>query len=197
MHFSLEDKIQNIGLSRQENNQPLLQLVKATKDTHKNPPMGSAVWCHMTKGKNGFMHQQLSSFSSHGKNGPIGSSPDSTVCLSQTLKKKSQKVKQSPNPRKVRKIGEREKSTVETLSKKWLFGLFCRGTGEESKQKKWKKIVCKDRKNSLGEKSRGEAMLSSACLRDSTASVHIFSAEQEQLRGKNAWLFQLDKKRDT
>lgn len=48
-----------------------------------------------------------------------------------------------------------------------------------------KKIVCKDRKNSLGEKSRGEAMLSSACLRDSTASVHIFfSAEQEQLRGK-------------
>lgn len=27
-------------------------------------------------------------------------------------------------------------------------------------------------------------MLSSACLRDSTASVHIFSAEQEQLRGK-------------
>lgn len=27
-------------------------------------------------------------------------------------------------------------------------------------------------------------MLSSACLRDSTASVHIFSAEQEQLRGE-------------
>ena len=27
-------------------------------------------------------------------------------------------------------------------------------------------------------------MLSSACLRDSTASVHIFCAEQEQLRGK-------------
>lgn len=27
-------------------------------------------------------------------------------------------------------------------------------------------------------------MLSSACLRDSTASVHTFSAEQEQLRGK-------------
>lgn len=46
-----------------------------------------------------------------------------------------------------------------------------------------------DRKNCLGEKSRGEAALSSARLRDSTASVRIFSAEQEQLRGKNAWLF--------
>lgn len=47
-----------------------------------------------------------------------------------------------------------------------------------------KKVVCKDRKNSLGEKSRRETMLSSACLRDSTASAHIFSAEQEQLRGE-------------
>lgn len=102
--------------------------------------MGSAVWCHMTQGKNGFMHQQLSSSMSHGKNEPIGSSPDSTVCLSQTLKKKSQKVKQSSNPRKVRKIGEREKKHRRNFIKKvvvWAFlQRYRRGKQIEEMEKK-------------------------------------------------------------
>lgn len=131
------------------------------------------------------MHQQLSSFMSHGKNEPIGSSPDSTVCLPQTLKKKSQKVKQSPNPRKVRKIGEREKKAPQKLyQKSGCLGFFVEVQERKANRRNGKKIVCKDRKNSLGEKSRGEAMLSSACLRDSTASVHIFSAEQETAKGE-------------
>lgn len=99
--------------------------------------------------------------------------------------KKSQKVKWSSNPRKVRKIGERGKKAPEKLyQKSGCLGFFVEVQERKANRRNGKKIVCKDRKNSLGEKSRGEAMLSSACLRDSTASVHIFSAEQEQLRGK-------------
>lgn len=160
--------------------------------------MGSAVWCHMTQGKMALCINNSSAPCHTAKMSQSGPRQTLLVCLPQTLKKKSQKVKQSPNPRKVRKIGEREKKHRRNFIKKvvvWAFlQRYRRGKQIEEMEKK---IVCKDRKNSLGEKSRGEAMLSSACLRDSTASVHFFSAEQEQLRGKNAWLFQLDKKRDT
>lgn len=114
---------------------------------------------------------------SHSKNEPMGSSPDSTVFA---WRKKSQKVKCSPNPRKARKIGERggKKSTVGTLSKKWLFGLFCREERKANRRNGNQKYRCKDRKNCLGEKSRG-------CCRQRACVIprHLFSAEQEQLRG--------------
>lgn len=72
-----------------------------------------------------------------------------------------------------------KKSTVGTLSKKWLFGLFCREERKANRRNGNQKYLCKDRKNCLGEKSRG-CCLQHACV----IPRHLFSAEQEQLRGE-------------
>ncbi len=75
---------------------------------------------------------------------------------------KTSKKKTAFNPRKQegkKQVVEGKKSTAETLSKKWLFGLFWlllrRVQVEESKwrTKSEKKEVCKDRKMLFGEKS--------------------------------------------
>ena len=145
------------------------------------------------------MHQQLSSFITHGKNEPIRSSPDSTVCLPQTLKKKSQKVKQSPNPRKVRKIGEREKKAPQKLyQKSGCLGFFGEVQERKANRRNGKKQFAKIERI-LWEKKAEERQccLQHACVIPQHLCIFFFSAEQEQLRGKNAWLFQLDKKRDT
>lgn len=140
--------------------------------------MGSAVWCHMTMGKTAFMHQQLCSPSHVAQQKWANRVLARLYCLPE---EKSQKVKCSPNPRKARKIGERgEKSTVGTLSKKWLFGLFCREERKANRRNGKQKISLQRQKELFGREKK-QRMLSSACLRDSTAS---FSAEQEQLRGE-------------
>lgn len=113
-------------------------LFKATNDTHKNPPMGSAVWCHMTKENFFFliyMHQTTSPppelLDKNHKTGTSVCSARPFVSFSPTLKnkKKSKHVKkESLQPKKSKKgkknRWEKKKSTRETLSKKWLFGLF-------------------------------------------------------------------------
>lgn len=141
--------------------------------------MGSAVWCHMTMGKTALMHQQLCSPSHVAQQKWANGVLARLYCLPE--EKKSQKVKCSPNPRKARKIGERggEKSTVGTLSKKWLFGLFCREERKANRRNGKQKYLCKDRVVWEGKKSRG-CCLQHGCV----IPRHRFSAEQEQLRGE-------------
>lgn len=160
--------------------------------------MGSAVWCHMTQGKMALCINNSSAPCHTAKMSQSGPRQTLLVCLPQTLKKKSQKVKQSPNPRKVRKIGEREKKHRRNFIKKvvvWAFlQRYRRGKQiEEMEKKQFAKI-----ERILWEKKAEERQccLQHACVIPQHLCI-FFSAEQEQLRGKNAWLFQLDKKRDT
>lgn len=118
-------------------------LFKATNDTHKNPPMGSAVWCHMTKEKlflKVYMHQTTSPppelLDKNHKTGTSVCSARPFVSFSPTLKnKKNQNVKkESLQPKKSKKEKnrwEKKKAPEKLYQKSGCLGFFFleKGTG--------------------------------------------------------------------